>query len=180
MIDATHLRNILGHYPTGVSVVTAIDEVGEPAGMVVGSFTSVSLDPPLIAYFASRTSGSYAKLQSSSHFCVNVLAHDQRELCQRFSRKTGNKFDGTRWAPSPSGSPILDGVLAWIDCEVDSIVPAGDHWMVMGRITGLGVANDDVPMVFARGSFGCFAESSSESAGLVEADVWQLSGLLGA
>ena len=107
MIDSNTFRETLGHFPTGVVVVTTTVD-GEPLGMVVGSFTSVSLDPPLVAYLPARTSSSYAKLGASDTFCVNVLAASQEALCRQFASRTGDKYAGVAWHPSELGSPILD------------------------------------------------------------------------
>src|SRR4051812_1520426 len=107
-IDAVRFRETLGNYPTGVAVVTAVAADGNPAGMVVGTFSSVSLDPPLIAFFPARTSGSFARLRTAQAFCVNVLASDQEPLCRRLATGGADKFDGIRWTPGPLGSPILE------------------------------------------------------------------------
>src|ERR1700689_1235878 len=112
--DTAHFRRVLGHYPTGVSIVTAQGGQGAPLGMVVGSFTSVSMDPPLVAYFAMVTSRSYAQIRQASGFCVNVLAADQEPLCRAFAARGTDKFSGVDWHPAPTGSPILNDAVAWI------------------------------------------------------------------
>lgn len=158
-IDPTHFRETLGHFPTGVVVVTAIVD-GEPLGMVVGSFTSVSLDPPLVAYLPARSSSSYAKLGASENFCVNVLSVEQEALCRQFASRTGDKYAGVSWHPSELGSPILDGAVAWIDCTVDRVVEAGDHDIVLGRVNDLGVGTGGAPLLFFQGGYGGFSSRS--------------------
>ena len=155
--DPALFRETLGHYPTGVVVVTATDDTGSPAGMVVGSFTSVSLDPPLVAYLPSRTSGSYARLRTSRHFCVNVLAADQQDLCGRFASRADDKFAGVEWTPAAHGSPILADAVGWIECEVTEELDGGDHVIVVGRVLGLAVQRPTLPLLFFQGGYGRFA-----------------------
>jgi flavin reductase (DIM6/NTAB) family NADH-FMN oxidoreductase RutF/aminoglycoside phosphotransferase (APT) family kinase protein len=153
-VDAARFRRVLGHFPTGVAVITAVDPAGAPAGMAVGSFTSVSLDPPLVGFLPDRSSTSFPRIRASASFCVNVLAADQRELCQRFASRGGDKFAGLDWAPAPSGAPHLAGVAAWIDCDLVSVTDAGDHYFVLGRVRELDAVPDAAPLVFHRGGYG--------------------------
>lgn len=153
---ARHFRQTLGNYPTGVAIITAMID-GVPAGMVVGSFTSVSLDPPLVAFFADNGSSSWAKIKASPTFCVNVLSSSQEQLSRQFVRRDGDKFEGVEWRPAPaSGAPVLAGATAWIDCEVDSITQYGDHQMVVGRVRELGSDAPAAPLIFHRGGYGEF------------------------
>ncbi|MFI9628779.1 flavin reductase [Streptomyces sp. NPDC052042] len=149
-------REVLGHYPTGVVVVTARDETGEPVGMTIGSFTSVSLDPPLVAFLPTRDSRTFARLRTASSFCVNVLAADQDGLCRRFAVPGEDRFQGVEWTPAPSGAPVLDGAVAWIDCEPHDVTEAGDHWLVLGRVTRLRVVRRVQPLLFFQGGYGRF------------------------
>lgn len=155
--DSALFRETLGHYPTGVVVVTAIDDTGSPAGMVVGSFTSVSLDPPFVAYLPMCTSNSYARLRTSKHFCVNILAADQQEICDRFASRAQDKFEGVRWEPAAHGSPILIGAVGWIECEVVQELDGGDHMIVVGRVLDLAVPRPTLPLLFFQGGYGRFA-----------------------
>lgn len=155
-IDSAKYRQVLGHFPTGVTVITASND-GVPVGMAVGSFASVSLDPPLVAFFAGNSSTSWPKIKAAGSFCVNILAEDQEGVCRRFSSKDEDKFAGLGWRPTSSGTPLLDGVLAWIDCDIDSVIDAGDHVCVMGRVRELEVAHDGAPLLFFRGGYGRFA-----------------------
>src|ERR1700704_4437262 len=101
-IDARHFRNVLGNYPTGVVVITAIDQAGAPAGMAVGSFTSVSLDPPLVAFLPDKSSTSFPKIRTAASFCVTVLAADQEDVCRAFATRGGDKFAGVKWSATES------------------------------------------------------------------------------
>ncbi len=150
-------RSVLGHYPTGVVVVTAMSGEGKPLGMVIGSFTSVSLDPPMVAYLPTRTSKTYAQFADLESFCINVLASDQEDVCRQFAI-SGNdeKFDGVSWKGAPSGAPVLDGVVAWIDCQRVSVTEAGDHDIVVGRTTAMAVERPVLPLLFFQGGYGRF------------------------
>ncbi|MGH9273166.1 MAG: flavin reductase family protein [Acidimicrobiales bacterium] len=154
-IDSAKYRQVLGHFPTGVTVITAAND-GVPVGMAIGSFASVSLDPPLVAFFAGNSSTSWPKIKAAGAFCVNILAEDQEGVCRRFSSKDDDKFAGLGWRPTSSGTPLLDGVLAWIDCDIDAVIDAGDHVCVMGRVRELEVAHDGAPLLFFRGGYGRF------------------------
>ncbi len=154
--DAAKFRQVLGHFPTGVTVITAAGENG-PVGLAVGSFASVSLDPPLVAFFPDRGSASWPRIEASGSFCVNVLAEDQEDVCRRFASKADDKFAGLGWKPAGSGAPRLDGVLAWIDCDIESVTEAGDHFCVTGRVRALEVGHDGGPLLFFRGGYGRFA-----------------------
>jgi flavin reductase (DIM6/NTAB) family NADH-FMN oxidoreductase RutF len=128
--------------------------------MVVGSFTSVSMDPPLVAYFAMVTSRSYAQIRQASGFCVNVLAADQERLCRAFAARGTEKFAGVDWHPAPTGSPILADAVAWIDCRPEVIHSAGDHDIVVGRVVDLDVAAPRPSLLFFQGGYGSFSAHS--------------------
>ncbi|MDI1297252.1 MAG: flavin reductase family protein [bacterium] len=155
--DNATFRRVLGHYPTGVCVVTAVEADGAPTGMVVGSFTSVSLDPPLVAFFPAKSSGSWPRIASVGKFCVNVLASDQQSLCRQFAASGIDKFAGVSHRVSANGSPILDDVVAWIDCTLDAVHEAGDHYIVLGRVVALEVERPDRPLLFFQGNYGEFS-----------------------
>ncbi|WP_354699679.1 Flavin reductase [Paraconexibacter sp. AEG42_29] len=156
--DAARFRQILGHYPTGVCVVCGIDPAGEPAGLVVGSFTSVSLDPPLVAFFPDHASTTWPRIVPGRRFCVNVLGHDQQDLCRRFAVSGGDKFADVEWRPAAAtGSPALRDATAWVDCELEAVHRAGDHDIVVGRVLDLGLREEPAePLLFLRGGYGRF------------------------
>ena len=156
-IDPTWFRQVLGQYPTGVSVVTGIAPDERPVGLVVGTFTSVSLDPPLVAFLPGRTSSSWPKIEASGHFCINVLSAEQEDVCRVFATKEPDKFQGLAWRPAGSGSPVLAGCVAWIDCKVETVHEAGDHYIVVGRVLELDAASSSLPLLFFQGGYGRFA-----------------------
>ena len=136
-IDPARFRTVLGHVPTSVVVVTGLTADGEPGGLTIGSFTSVSLDPPLIGFLPGFGSKSWPEIAAGGSFCVNVLGADQGELCWRFAKDTAGRFDAVDWTEAPSGSPVLPGVIAWIDCSIEHVYEMGDHWFVLGRVEEL-------------------------------------------
>ena len=153
VVDPRVMRDVLGHFASGVTVVTSIGPDG-PIGFTCQSFSSLSLDPPLIAFAPSRTSTTWPRLREAGRFCVNVLAEEQSELSSAFARSGTDKFAGVSWAPSPYGCPMLEGVVAWIDSEVWAEYDGGDHTLVVGRVLDLGADPDRDPLVFHRGSYG--------------------------
>ena len=150
--DPAWFRHVLGHYPTGVTVATAMTSGNAPVGMVIGSFTSVSLDPPLVAFLPGRSSTTWPQIMASGAFCVNVLSAGQEGLCRDFSAKAPERFERHRWRCAPSGSPILAGALAWIDCDIADVRITGDHYLVLGRVRELGTEKTTAaPLVFFQG-----------------------------
>lgn len=154
-IDATRFRQVLGQYPTGVSVVTSTSD-GRPVGMTVGTFTSVSLDPPLVAFLPQKTSTTWPLIAESGRFCVNVLTWEQEHLCRQMARPSDQKFTDVGWRDSGLGSPIIEEAVAWIDCEITSVIDSGDHLIVVGSVQDLDIEKDALPLVFFRGGYGRF------------------------
>ncbi len=155
--DPRYLRDVLGHYPTGVSIVTSIDADGARIGMTVGTFNSVSLSPPLVAFYPDRKSGTWARMAAAKRFCVNVLAHDQEAVCRRFASREPDKFAGLAHSLSPAGLPIIDDVVAWLDCTSYAVHEAGDHDIVLGKVEALAVLRAAQPLLFHRGGYGRFS-----------------------
>jgi 3-hydroxy-9,10-secoandrosta-1,3,5(10)-triene-9,17-dione monooxygenase reductase component len=154
--DSARFRQVLGHFPTGVCIVSSfVDEA--PVGMAIGSFFSVSLDPPLVGFCAGKASGTWGRLRGADRFCVSVLADDQEAVSRRFASKDADKFDGLAWDRSPLGSPRLGDSLAWIDCRIHTIHDAGDHDIVVGAVHDLAVAREGHPLIFFRGGYGQLA-----------------------
>jgi flavin reductase (DIM6/NTAB) family NADH-FMN oxidoreductase RutF/DNA-binding IclR family transcriptional regulator len=152
-------RTVLGHFPTGVTIITSSHD-GVPVGMAVGSFTSVSLEPPLVAFLPAKSSTTFPKIREAGRFCVNVLSADQESICRSFARSGGPKFEGTSYSPSAGGCPIIDGVVAWIDCEIESVTEAGDHFICVGRVNALAAAGASTPLIFFQGGYGRFEPPS--------------------
>ncbi|MCK9540973.1 MAG: flavin reductase family protein [Novosphingobium sp.] len=157
-IDPATFRQVMGAYPTGVCVITALEEDGNVAGMVVGTFTSVSLDPPLVGFLPDRASTSWPRIQKAGRFCVNVLASDQQQLCRQIATPGPDKFTDVAFRLSDKRLPVLDGTIARIECDIHSVTDAGDHLFVLGRVLGMDVTRDGDPMLFHRGRYGGFAE----------------------
>jgi flavin reductase (DIM6/NTAB) family NADH-FMN oxidoreductase RutF len=159
-IDPMDYRKTLGSYPTGVVIITGDGEEG-PVGLAIGSFSSVSLDPPLVGFLPDKSSTSWPKIEKSGSFCVNILAEDQLDVCRAFASKGGDKYASVTWRSAATGSPVLDGVCAWIDCSIHRVDDAGDHWFVLGEIQQMAVPRDDVgPLLFFRGGYGEFTRFS--------------------
>ena len=150
-VDAAHYRQVLGRFATGVTVITAMNG-SEPVGLAANSFTSVSLDPPLVLFCAAHASSTWPKIKEAGSFCVNVLSSEQETLSRQFAGK-GDKYAGIGWRPGATGSPVLDGVLAWIDCETEAEYDGGDHVIVVGRVVGLDAAVEQ-PLLYYRGGYG--------------------------
>jgi flavin reductase (DIM6/NTAB) family NADH-FMN oxidoreductase RutF len=152
-IDSRYFRDVLSCYPTGVCVVTSQGEDGERYGLVVGSFSSISLDPPLVGFFPDKRSSTWPKIERTGRFCVNVLGVHQPDLCSRFASKADDKFADLSHDMSPAGMPLLENTLAWIDCTIDQVVELGDHWLVVGAVEALGAGEERNPLMFFRGGY---------------------------
>lgn len=152
--DPEKFRHVLSHVPTSVVVVTGVREDGSHAGMAVGSFTSISLEPQLVGFYPTKTSTSWPLIREAHRFCVNVLAQGQNDLAARFARSGGDKFAGLAFDTAPhSHAAVLPGVVAWIDCELEREIELGDHTLVVGQVIDLSVTQSEHPMVFSRGSY---------------------------
>lgn len=160
IVDPQVMREVLGHFASGVTVVTAVTADG-PAGFTCQSFSSLSLDPPLVAFAPSRTSQTWPALRAIGRFCVNVLAEGQDAVSQNFARSGGDKFAGVRWSPSAHGSPVLDDVVAWIDGELWAEYDGGDHSIVVARVLDLGADPERRPLLFHRGTYGLLHRSGA-------------------
>lgn len=163
-IDPQRFRQVLGQLPTGASVVTAIDAAGNPLGLCCNSFTSVSLSPPLVAFCPARSSTTWPAMRPSGRFAVNVLAEGQDELGRRFAQRGIDRFAGVAWHISPTGNPLIEGVLAWLDCELIDEHQAGDHTIVVAHVHELAAPGGSRPLIFFRGRFGRLAETTDHPA----------------
>lgn len=154
-IDARDLRRAFGNFATGVTIVTTLDAAGLPCGFTANSFTSVSIEPPLLLVSIAKSAFGCEAFTGSSGFAVNILADDQRELSNRFARAGEDKFADQNWHAKATGSPILDKVVAWFDCEHHEQVDAGDHIILIGRVLNYGY-NTHAPLGFCRGAYVSF------------------------
>ncbi|WP_406494415.1 flavin reductase family protein [Streptomyces sp. NBC_00846] len=145
-------KTVLGHFCTGVTVVTSIDR-GGPAGFTCQSFSALSLDPPLVLVCVRKESATWPGIRRSGLFAVSVLAADQQAIGDRFARSGVDRFAGTEWRPSPAGIPLISGALAWVECSVVDEIDAGDHNVVVAAVTGLEAGTAHDPLLFYRGRY---------------------------
>lgn len=159
-LSPDHLRLALRAVPTSVAIITTTGDSGEPIGVSVGSFTSISLDPPLVGFFIARTSSTWPKIAATGGFCASILGSHQEDLCRLFATPGADRFGTASWAPNIAGRPVMDGAVAWFECDVDQVVPTGDHDLVLGRVTAMRAVEDASPLVFVGGSYGAVAPST--------------------
>jgi len=146
-------RDVLGRFASGVTVVTATSG-GEPVGMTCQSFSSVSLEPPLVLFIPAKTSRAWPLMQRAGRFCVNFLAADQAEISNQMASRGTDKFAGIDFTPAPAtGSPLLAGHVGFVDCQIHAVHEAGDHYVVIGRVLALGVGEAEDPLLFYRGRY---------------------------
>lgn len=151
--EGRRFRDVLGRFASGVAVVTSMNG-DAPVGMTCQSFASVSLDPPLVLFVPARTSRAWPLMQRSGHFCVNFLTQDQTAISDVMASRGVDKFADVKWAPSAAtGSPVIDGVLGYVDCCIHAVHAGGDHCIVIGRVLELAATGDKSPLVFFRGEY---------------------------
>lgn len=150
--DPREFRRVMSHYPTGVVVVSALVD-GRPQGMAAGSFLSVSLDPPLVAFCADHSSTTWPGLRTAGAFVVNVLGASQQDVCRTFAQRGVDRFAGQSWTPDANGHPVLNASPVWISCRLEAVHVVGDHDLVVGRVEDLGMRTEQDPLVFLRGGY---------------------------
>jgi len=151
--DLRSFRDALGMFATGVAFVTAAPD-GEPAGLIVNSLTSVSLEPPLVSFCPSRNSLTWSRMRRTGRFAVNVLARRHEGFARRATPAGSDRFAGLDWESGPHGSPLVTDALATLECQIVAEHPAGDHSIVVGRVDHLSAAGIEDPLVFFAGEFG--------------------------
>lgn len=158
-IDPRRFRDTLGHYASGITIVTGHDGT-EPIGFTCQSFYSVSVDPPLVSFSVMKTSTTYPRIAATGRFAVNVLAGDQMAISGQFARKGTDKWAGVEWSPAPSGNPLITGTLTWVDCVMWAEHDAGDHLIVIGRVVGMSPEgwHTGAPLLFFKGRYCGLAE----------------------
>ncbi len=156
--DPQRFRQVLGHFATGVTVITGMDD-GEPVGFACQAFAALSLEPPLVLFCPSRSSTSWPRIARTGQFCVNVLSAAQSDLARKFGVSAADKFTGVATVAAPNGSPILPGVLTWASCTVETVHEAGDHFVVIARVCELGESFAGDPLLFYRGRFTLAADA---------------------
>ncbi|WP_067917134.1 flavin reductase family protein [Actinomadura rubrobrunea] len=155
-IDSARFRSVLGRFATGVVAITGIEAGGRPTGLAANSFTSVSLDPPLVAFCVAHTSTTWPRLRTAPRLCISILAEQQLDVCKQLALKGGDKFAGIDWSASPNGGPVIDGALAWLECSIENEHVAGDHVIVVARVHHLDKLHDGEPLLFYKGGYGRF------------------------
>jgi 3-hydroxy-9,10-secoandrosta-1,3,5(10)-triene-9,17-dione monooxygenase reductase component len=143
---------VLGRFATGITIITAMDDEG-PVGLAANSFTSVSLDPPLVLFCPAKTSGSWPRIEQAGRFAVNILDDSQEDVSRVFATPGEDRFGRVPWHASPNGSPLLDQVHAFLDCTIWAVHDAGDHWVVIGEVQDLGVDDEAGPLLYYRGRY---------------------------
>jgi len=151
-IDARELRNIMGHFATGVTVITTKDTTGKPFGLTANAFTSLSLDPPLVVICVDKKVDCYACFEDSKVFVVNFLNEDQEHLSKRFATKGIEKFEGIACQTGDCGAPRLEGALGYIECKLVSGHDGGDHTIYIGEVQDAWASGDN-PLLFFKGKY---------------------------
>lgn len=146
-------RTVMRRVPTSVAIVAGVDAHQHPVGLAVGTFTSVSLDPPLVAFCPGSTSTSWPRIRPVRRFSISLLAESQREICAVFASKAEDKFAGLNWYPGTNGAPRLHGAVAYVDCDLEIEHDAGDHTVVIARVTALEAGDGSAPLVFVEGRY---------------------------
>ncbi|MGN6723156.1 MAG: flavin reductase family protein [Marmoricola sp.] len=153
MAAARKFRDVLGRYASGVTVVTTISN-GEPIGMTCQSFMSVSLTPPLVMFSPAKTSRAWPRIQASGKFAVNFLGEGQQELSNTMASRGTDKFAGMEWSGAPvTGSPLFPGTVGYVDCTIDRVYEAGDHFLVLGLVEDLQVRDESDPLLYFQGTY---------------------------
>ena len=151
-IDSQELRRILGHFATGVTVITTKDLAGAPFGLTANAFTSLSLNPPLILICVDKAAQCYSCFADSNVFTVNFLSEDQEEISRRFATKGADKFMGLKWHEGANGVAVLDGAIGYLECKIVRSYEGGDHTIIVGEVLN-GVAAGNRPLLFFRGKY---------------------------
>jgi 3-hydroxy-9,10-secoandrosta-1,3,5(10)-triene-9,17-dione monooxygenase reductase component len=157
--DDKQFRSVLGHFATGVTIITAMDG-DEPVGMAANSFTSLSLDPPLVLFCVAHSSSTWPRIEAAGMFAVNILGEDHEELSRLFAQKGADRFGVTPWRQGISGSPVLEDAIAYIDCEFEAEYPGGDHKIIVGSVLDLDMREGARPLLFYRGTYLRISSSS--------------------
>ncbi|MEX2100781.1 MAG: flavin reductase family protein [Acidimicrobiia bacterium] len=150
--DDRRFRDVFGHFATGVTIVTAMNG-DEPVGMAANSFTSLSLDPPLVLFCVAESSSTWPKMKDAGNFAVNILGEDHEGMSRLFAQKGADRFGQTAWHCGVSGAPVLDEAIAYIDCEFEAEYPGGDHNIIVCRVLDLDMREGARPLLFFKGSY---------------------------
>ncbi|WP_066907945.1 flavin reductase family protein [Millisia brevis] len=151
-------RTVLGEYPTGVTLITSRSDSGDPVGMVVGTFSAVSEDPPIIAFMPGSNSWNGQQIQRNGTFCASVLGYEHEAICRAFAQSAEDRFDRCEWVETDKGNLRLADAVVWFEAEVGEVMPAGDHKIVLGAVSSLGLGDGSagLPLLFLKGGYGSF------------------------
>lgn len=150
---ARRFRDVLGRYCSGVTVVASVSD-GEPVGLTCQSFSSLSLDPPLVMFSPAKTSRAWPLIQRSGHFGVSFLATGQEDVSNVMASRGSDKFADVAWSLSSGGAPVIDGAVGFVDCSIHAVHEAGDHYIVVGRVHDMHYAEDGpAPLLFFKGAY---------------------------
>lgn len=157
-LDGRELRNALGRFATGVCLITAVTDEGEPLALTANSFSSVSLDPPLVLWNLQNNSEVFAVYSGAKHYAINVLAGNQQELSSRYARKGDHVLDPEHFTLGENGgAPIITDALVSFECTLDATHPGGDHLIIVGRVDAMNVRPEGEPLVFYSGAYRALA-----------------------
>jgi len=148
--DPREFRAALGRFATGITIVTCMTPTG-PLGITANSFSSLSLDPPLVLWSPAKASSRYPHFHAATHYAIHVLGDDQQDLCQAFA-SSGDAFDGLDWSQSPTGAPLIAGCLARFECRQVAVHDGGDHAIIVGQVARAST-RDGAPLLFSGGRF---------------------------
>lgn len=154
------LRHAFGRFPTGIAVITLLDEQGAPYGLTINSFASVSMEPPMVSWNVIRGSLAHARVSQSLRFVVNILARDQRHIAQQMTGPVETRFAGIGYRETQSGLPVLDDALATFECALHGAIPAGDHDIILGTVENF-EHREGLPLVYWQGSYATAAHYDS-------------------
>ncbi|WP_125615740.1 flavin reductase family protein [Specibacter cremeus] len=161
-VSPARMRHILGHFASGLTVITAATPAG-PVGFTCQSFTSLSLEPALVSFNPARSSSSWPALRDAGRFTVNILPAGAQRLANQFARSGTDKFAGVEYGQSPLGNPVLGRALAWIDCELHAEYDGGDHTIVVGAVRAMAARVDADPLLFYKGAYASVESGTIES-----------------
>ncbi len=152
-IDSRSFRKALGCFASGVTVVTCLHPDGRPVGVTVSAFSSLSLDPPLVLFCLGKSTSSLESFRTHTHFAINILAEDQKDLSIRFASRTEDKWAGVSWEKGQGGVPLLPGCIAQLQCRLTQTVDGGDHLIFIGEVEQLHHSEAGSPLVYFRGAY---------------------------
>jgi 3-hydroxy-9,10-secoandrosta-1,3,5(10)-triene-9,17-dione monooxygenase reductase component len=151
-VTKDQLRQVMGHYVTGAAIITAVWD-GQRHGLAVNSLTSVSLEPPLILFCPDKRSSTWPAIHSAGQFVVNILGAEQEGVCRTFAKKGVDRFADVEYSDLSSGSPLLHDIVGHLECRLEQVHDAGDHWIAVGRVLTLGLGEQLLPLVFYKGGY---------------------------